>query len=67
MASPWATLAGILRGDVANLEAAHFHHANRRRFLKNSGCEVPRVLADALTCARTMPAQEMRHDAGLSE
>jgi hypothetical protein len=58
MASPYATLAGVLRGDVANLEGAFFDHASRHRCRADSGCEARHMLTDALTSVRAMLARE---------
>jgi hypothetical protein len=56
MASPYATLAGVLRGDVANLERAFVDHCTRHQCPKVSGCELRQVLRDALDRAKEMLA-----------
>ena len=57
MTSPYATLAGVLRADVANLERAFVDHTTRHRCPKVSGCELRKVLKDALDHAREMLAR----------
>lgn len=56
MASPYATLADVLRGDVANLEKAFVDHTTRHRCPKVSRCELRQVLRDALDLAKEILA-----------
>jgi hypothetical protein len=66
MASPYATLAGVLQGDVANLEGAFFDHTSRHRCRADSGCEARRLLTDALTSVRAMLVGEADRGEALS-
>ena len=58
MASPYATLAGVLRGDETNLREVFFDHTSRHRCPADSGCEARRVLTDALASVRAMLARD---------
>ena len=60
MASPYATLVGVLRGDVTNLEKAFIDHTSRHRCPADSGCEVRRILKETLICTREMLASAER-------
>jgi hypothetical protein len=61
--SPYATLAGVLRGDVANLEKARFDHTSRHGGAfgcpATGGCGVREVLDDALQKINEMLEREM--------
>jgi hypothetical protein len=61
--SPYATLAGVLAGDVANLRQARFDHTTRHGGAfgcpATGGCKVREVLDDALKKINEMLEREM--------
>jgi hypothetical protein len=57
MASPYATLADVLRGDVENLKGAFVAHYTRHHCSGVSGCELRQVLRNALDRAEQMLAR----------
>jgi hypothetical protein len=57
--SPYATLVGVLRGDVANLERAWFDHTSRHRCQPDGGCETRRDLRETLGLTRDRLAREI--------
>jgi hypothetical protein len=60
VASPHATLADVLRGDVTNLRNAYFDHTSRHRCRTDSGCELRRILKEARDYAREIPDVPIR-------
>lgn len=59
MASPYATLAGVVQGDVTNLRNAYFDHTSRHRCRADSGCELRQILKEALNRANEILAGEV--------
>jgi hypothetical protein len=60
MASPYATLAGVPRGDVANMERVFVDHCTRHQCPKVSGCELRKDLKDALDHTKEAPRHKTR-------